>query len=178
VTLVGIVSADTALVLPDFRSAERTFALVAQVAGRAGRGEAPGRVVVQTTMPDHPAILCAAAHDYEGFARAEMEDRRVHRYPPWTRLVRVVVRGLAPEAVERRIEETATRLRTEAADGVEVLGPAEPPLARVQGRTRRHLLAKCRGSAEVRAVLASLRAAPRPTGGVEEAWDVDPQSML
>lgn len=178
VTLVGIVSADTSLVLPDFRSAERTFSLVAQVAGRAGRGEAPGRVVVQTTMPDHPAIGFAAAHDYSGFAEAEMADRAQHGYPPWRRLLRVVVRGPEEAAVDRRIDETAGRLREAAGEGVVLLGPAVPPVARIKGRWRRHLLAKCPSVAAVARLVRCLGDAPRPRKGVEEIWDVDPYQVL
>jgi len=177
VTLVGIVSADTALVLPDFRSAERTFALVAQVAGRAGRGEAPGRVVVQTTMPDHPAIRCAAEHDYEGFAEAELVDRKRHGYPPFARLLRVVARGKDEAAVEARIQETARRLGEAMPPGVTLLGPAAPTVARIQGRWRRHVLLKCPSSREVAHLLAVLRGAPRPSKDVEEVWDVDPHQV-
>ncbi len=178
VTLVGIVSADTALVLPDFRSAERTFSLVAQVAGRAGRGDAPGRVVVQTTLPDHPAIRWAAEHDYESFANAETLDRKTHGYPPWRRLLRVVVRGKDERAVEARIDETARRLKDAAVSGVALLGPAVPTVARIQGRFRRHLLAKCPTSREVSALLHVLRTARRPARDVEEIWDVDPYQVL
>jgi primosomal protein N' (replication factor Y) len=178
VTLVGIVSADTALVLPDFRSAERTFALVAQVAGRAGRGDAPGRVVVQTTMPDHSAIRLAAEHDYETFATAETADRKRYGYPPWRRLLRVVVRGRDERAVEARIAETAGRLVAAAVDGVDLLGPATPSIARIQGRHRRHLLAKCPTSREVAMLLHVLRRARRPGREVEETWDVDPYQVL
>jgi primosomal protein N' (replication factor Y) len=176
VTLVGIVSADTSLALPDFRSAERTFALVAQVAGRAGRGEGAGRVVVQTLQPDHPAIRAAAEHDYEGFAAKELEDRRAHGYPPYRRLLRVVVRGARPDDVEARAKETAARLAT--LPDVEVLGPSVPSVARVQGLHRRHLLVKASTATEVARALHRLRTAPRPAGGVEEIWDVDPVGVL
>jgi primosomal protein N' (replication factor Y) len=178
VTLVGIVSADTALALPDFRSTERTFSLVAQVAGRAGRGEAPGRVVVQTLVPDHPAIRLAATHDFEGFASLELADRKRFGYPPFLRLLHVVVRGAVVEAVEARAEETAGRLVAAALDGVEVLGPAVPSVARLQGLTRRHVLVKGRTPAAIARALHLLRAAPRAPTGVEEILDVDPLSIL
>ncbi len=178
VTLVGIVSADTSLVLPDFRSAERTFALVAQVAGRAGRGDAAGRVVVQTLMPDHAAIRRAADHDYEGFAEAELDDRKEHGYPPFSRLLRVVVRGPATPPVEERAAATGERLRRALAGRAPVLGPAEPGIARVQGLHRRHLLVKAPSHREVARALAALREAPRPRRGVEEIWDVDPIGLL
>ncbi len=178
VTLVGIVSADTSLVLPDFRSAERTFALVAQVAGRAGRGDAPGRVVVQTTLPDHAAIRLAAHHDYERFAESELEDRRRHRYPPFCRLLRVLVRGPTPEPVSERAAEVARRLVASAGEGVQVLGPAVPSVARVKARYREHVLVKAGRASEIGAALDVLRKAPRPARGVEELWDVDPLSLL
>ncbi len=176
VTLVGIISADTSLVLPDFRAAERTFALVAQVAGRAGRGDEDGRVVVQTTLPDHPAIRHAARHDYEAFAAEELLDREAHGYPPYSRLLRVVVRGPREEEVEQRAEETAERLRP--LPRLSVLGPAVPTVARVEGRVRRHLLVKAPGAAGIARALATLRAAPRPCGRVEEIIDVDPLGLL
>jgi primosomal protein N' (replication factor Y) len=176
VTLVGIVSADTALALPDFRAAERTFALVAQVAGRAGRGDEPGRVVVQTTLPSHSAIRCAALHDYEAFAAAELRDRAEHGYPPYRRLLRVVVRGPSEAAVARRAGETAARLTP--LPRLTVLGPAVPAVARVQGLLRRHLLVKALASADVTRALKVLKAAPRPKGRVEEIWDVDPVGLL
>jgi len=176
VTLVGIVSADTSLVLPDFRAAERTFALVAQVSGRAGRGDEDGRVVVPTTLPDHPAIRHAAHHDYEAFAAEELKDREAHGYPPFTRLLRVVVRGPREADVEARAQESAERL--EPLPGLTLLGPAVPTVSRVEGRVRRHLLVKAPGPAAIARALAVLRTAPRPKGRVEEIVDVDPLGLL
>jgi primosomal protein N' (replication factor Y) len=178
VVLVGIVSADTALALPDFRAAERTFALLAQVAGRAGRGDADGRVVVQTRMPEHPAITQAAAQDYEAFAAGALADREAFGYPPFRRLLRVVVRGRRVAAVEARAEETRGRIVRAASCRTHILGPAVPPVPRVQGRHRRHLVVKAPDHREVAAVLQALRKAPRPRGGVEELWDVDPVGVL
>ena len=99
VTLVGVVNADTALHLPDFRAAERTFQLVAQVAGRTGRGDRLGRVLVQTYSPDHPAIRSAAKHDYEGFAQNELPEREKYGVPPYGRFVRLIARGPEETAV-------------------------------------------------------------------------------
>ncbi|MFM8979041.1 MAG: primosomal protein N', partial [Planctomycetia bacterium] len=177
VTLVGIISADTALLLPDFRAAERTFALVEQVAGRAGRGDEDGRVVVQTTLPDHPAIRLAAEHDYEGFAALELADRQAHGYPPWTRLLRVVVRGAREEAVAARAQAAADLLAPLAPPLV-LLGPAVPTVARVEGKARRHLLVKAPTAGHIAQALQRLRAAPRPARGVEEQLDVDPVGLL
>ena len=108
VTLVGVVNADTALHLPDFRAAERTFQLVAQVAGRTGRGDRPGRVLVQTYSPDHPAIRSAVTHDYEGFARSELPEREKYGVPPYGRMVRLIARGPDESAVVR-LHERAGR---------------------------------------------------------------------
>ena len=177
VTLVGIVSADTSLVLPDFRGAERTFSLVAQVAGRAGRGDQAGRVVVQTTMPDHPAIRFAAEHDFEAFAAAELPDREAHGYPPYRRLLHVLVRGPGKESVAAHAEDRARRLLAGVGEGVAVLGPAEPSVARVQGLWRRHVLVKAPDPRGIARALDVLKAAPRASGRIEEAWDVDPQGI-
>src|SRR6185369_3898468 len=101
VTLVGVVHADASLNFPDFRAAERTFQLLAQVAGRAGRGERPGQVVVQTLQPEHYSLRAAAEHDYESFAEAELAVRREADYPPFTRLILIRIEGEALAAVER-----------------------------------------------------------------------------
>lgn len=178
VLLVGIVSADTALALPDFRAGERTFGLLAQVAGRAGRGDADGRVVIQTYMPSHPAIELAADQDYEAFAKTELEDREAFGYPPYGRLLRVVLRGKDPRSLDRRARETQCLIVAAATKQTQILGPAVPPVARVQGLHRRHLVVKAPGHREIADILRALRAAPRPPRGVEEAWDVDPMGVL
>ena len=109
VTLVGVVNADTALHLPDFRAAERTFQLVAQVAGRTGRGDRPGRVLVQTYSPEHPAIRLAARHDYEGFVAGELPEREKYGVPPFGRLVRLIAAGPRKPTVQAYMDELATR---------------------------------------------------------------------
>ncbi len=178
VTLVGIISADTALALPDFRSAERTFSLVAQVAGRAGRGKRSGRVVVQTNLPEHPAIRLAADQDFDAFAAHELQERKQFGYAPFARLLRVVVRGKNEREVVRRADETCRLVVRTATPATQILGPAVPPIERVQGRVRRHLLIKAPDHREIAMVLRALRAAKRPRGGVEETWDVDPVGVL
>src|SRR5690606_32655958 len=115
VTLIGVVLADTALSFPDFRAAERTFQLLAQVAGRAGRGDRPGRVLIQTRQPDHPSLVAARRHDYAAFAEAELGLRSLLLYPPFGRLARIVVEGPDAAAVERHADEIAARLRRSAA---------------------------------------------------------------
>ncbi len=150
VTLVGVVAADIGLHVPDFRATERTFALVTQVCGRSGRAR-PGTAIVQTYSPTHPAIVHAAAHDYDGFARVELEDRRTMNYPPFTRLVYLGVisrsKGAALEAVERY----AALLRE--ARQAEVLGPAPYPVARLNNEWRFRIALKTRKARELRQLL-------------------------
>jgi primosomal protein N' (replication factor Y) len=178
VTLVGVVSADTSLGIPDFRAAERTFGLIAQVAGRAGRGDLPGEVVVQTLHPDEPAIVLATRHAYEEFAKAELEERRAFGYPPFRRLLRIVLRGRSREAVLERGQEITARLAHAKPPGVEWLGPATPLVARMQGFHRRHVLVKAETPAGIRQALDAVRAGPGPSHGVEEQVDVDPMGLL
>jgi len=132
VTLVAVLLADLALNVPDFRAAERTFQLLVQVAGRAGRGDAPGRVIVQTFRPDHPSIAAAATHDYKGFMARELERRRALGNPPFSRLVNLRLDGPDGGGVERAAHDLGARLRREAARlglGADaVLGPAPPPV--------------------------------------------------
>jgi primosomal protein N' (replication factor Y) len=176
VTLVGVISADTALNLPDFRAGERTFQLLAQVAGRAGRRERRGRVVVQTYAPDHYAVQAAVAYDYEAFYREEIEARREHGYPPFVALARVVALAEDEEPAKALCEALAERLTGTA--GLRVLGPAPAPLARLKGRYRWHLLAS---AANHDTLLPGLRAACdglRAPRGVQVTVDVDPVSLM
>lgn len=145
VTLVGVVDADLALHLPDFRAAERTFQLVAQVAGRAGRGPRGGRVLVQTRQPEHPALQFAAAHDAEGFLAAELEVRTSPAYPPQVALARVVASGPERDEVERQLVAFAAwseRAIARSGRALLVLGPAPCPIERIRGEWRMHLLLK------------------------------------
>jgi primosomal protein N' (replication factor Y) len=178
VTLVGVVNADTALHLPDFRASERTFQLVAQVAGRTGRGDRPGRVLVQTYCPDHPAILHAAGHDYEGFARSELPQREKYGAPPFGRIARLIARGAEEGTVFDYLKKLGEGLRQSADASVRILGPAPAPILKIRNLYRFHLQAR---SANVRRLQALLRAMPGrfpPPRGVELAIDVDPISML
>ncbi|MBI4543637.1 MAG: primosomal protein N' [Gemmatimonadetes bacterium] len=144
VTLVGVVNADVGLGLPDFRAAERTFQLLAQVAGRAGRGARGGEVLIQTALPGHYAIRAALSHDYVGFATRELEERRGPGYPPHRRLVNVVVSGVSERAVQEAAEAAASwvrrLLRGRDAERHEVAGPAPCPIDRIRGRWRWHFL--------------------------------------
>lgn len=176
VTLVGVLCADVGLSLPDFRASERTFQLLAQVAGRAGRGERGGRVVIQTFRPNEPAIVCAAAHDYESFYASEVAARADLMYPPHGRLVALRIDGPAPDAVA----ETSRRLGTLAAQvavGVEVLGPVAAPLSRLRGRSRWQLWLRSADRARLHRAVRDLRAF-EPATGVRVTVDVDPISTL
>ncbi len=141
VTLVGVVAADLGLHFPDFRAGERTFQLLTQVAGRAGRGEDPGRVVIQTFLPDHYAIALARTHDYESFYREELRRREPHGYPPFRELSQLALSGVDAAVVEAAAVTLAERARSvPGAAGLEVLGPAPAPLARLRDRYRWQVL--------------------------------------
>lgn len=179
VTLVGVIDADLALHLPDFRASERTFQLLAQVAGRAGRGSLTGRIVVQTSTPGHPAILAASRHDYEGFARMESKLRSELGYPPHGRLLRVVVDAEDPALVIDTAKAVGDLMRSCAQPGGFVLGPAEAPVALLRGRHRRHVLLKARaGSDAIARVRKALRGYSMPSHKLRMSIDIDPMSLL
>ncbi|MDF2689902.1 MAG: primosomal protein, partial [Microvirga sp.] len=178
VSLVGVVAADVALNLPDFRAAERTFQLITQVAGRAGRGDVPGRVIVQTYAPEHASLQFARTHDYDGFYAREVADREALRYPPFQRLVNVVFSAESQPPAWAAAETAAATLRE--TEGLTVLGPAESPISVIRGRHRVQVLLKTPDLNEAR---RALREALRPGriprgGGLRVAVDVDPVSLL
>ena len=177
VTLVGVVSADTGLFLPDFRSAERTFQLLYQVAGRAGRGAKPGTVVFQTMCPENYAVRAAAAIDYESFVQQELEFRRVTGYPPYSRIVRVLFESL--REAEARDAALALQRSMRGIDSVDVLGPAPAILTRVKQRYRIHLVAKCATPESFRVVMDRLaQVGDLSTRSLRVILDVDPMSLL
>jgi primosomal protein N' (replication factor Y) len=142
VTLVGVVGADHALGLPDFRAAERVFQLLTQVAGRAGRGETPGRVLVQSYHPEHYAVQCAARHDYRGFVAKEMSFRRSLHYPPFSLLSNILVQGGTMEEAAAWVAALGRWFQREKPVGVKVLGPAAAPIVRLKRIWRFHLILK------------------------------------
>ncbi|HEY4380590.1 MAG TPA: primosomal protein N', partial [Acidobacteriaceae bacterium] len=142
VTLVGVVGADSALGLPDFRAAERVFQLLTQVSGRAGRGELPGRVLVQTYHPEHYAIQCAAAHDYTGFVAKELQYRKWMHYPPSAVLANVIVQGQSLEEASAWANTLGRWFVEQRLDKVRVLGPAAAPIARLKRIYRFHFVLK------------------------------------
>jgi primosomal protein N' (replication factor Y) len=187
VTLVGVVQADVALHMPDFRSAERTFQLLAQVAGRAGRGPRGGKVLVQTFNPEQSCIRLAAEHDYESFVREELQHRRALHYPPYERMVRVIVRSRDPVAAQAGAERLAVAFHA-ALQGltrspappilVRLLGPAPAPVFRLQGYARYHFQLHSASPAALHQVLREVIASTHLPAGVEQTIDVDPLSML
>jgi primosomal protein N' (replication factor Y) len=179
VTLVGVVNGDVGLGLPDFRAAERTFQLLTQVAGRAGRGDIPGIVLIQTINPEHYAIRCAAAQNYEMFYAKEIEFRRLMWYPPFGALANVVVRaGREEEALTR--SGALGRLLQPAPEGVKVLGPAPAAVARLKNEYRFQMLLKTSSRARLGEILAELRrfAAAERWPPASLLIDVDPMTLL
>jgi primosomal protein N' (replication factor Y) len=159
VTLVGVIDADIGINLPDFRASERSFQLLSQVAGRAGRGPKGGEVVIQTRVPTHHAVRCAVTHDYEAFVAEELPGRESPAYPPTLRLANVVVSGLDEQAVAKFAIEVADWLT--AADlrfklGVTLLGPAPCPIERIKSRWRWHIVLKSAAPAPLTRLLRGL----------------------
>ncbi len=179
VRLVGVVNADTALNLPDFRAAERTFQLVSQVAGRCGRGEAAGRAIVQTFQPDAPAIRLAALHRFEAFAEAELADRLRFGLPPVRRMARILVRDEDLAAAEAAAKELAARLVSlpESA-GIELRGPSPCPIARISNRHRLQIEVLADDAAAIQRLLQRARAERWIRPGEKMAVDVDPVALL
>jgi len=181
VTLVGVLLADMSLNFPDFRAAERTFQLLTQVAGRAGRGDRPGRVIVQTLQPTHFSLQYAAHHDYNGFADAELANRRESGYPPFARLVLFRCEGEDGAATERIARAVAAAAQQGAPSAVRVLGPTPAPIERLRRRFRWQLLVRGQSSHAVRQAAAQARQAVRRaarTANVRLIVDVDPYDML
>jgi primosomal protein N' (replication factor Y) len=184
VTLVGVLMADLSLNFPDFRASERTFQLVAQVAGRAGRGERPGRVVVQTFQPEHESLKCAEHHDFATFAEIELGHRQELLYPPYSRMALLRCEGESLEATER----IANAMRAAAAEmgqtpgaGVMITGPAPAPLEKIRRRHRWQLLLRAPSGAAVRRAARYARdrvAKEARAGDIRVIIDIDPYSML
>ena len=184
VTLVGVINADLALFIPDFRSAERTFQLVAQVAGRTGRGPQGGRVLVQTFNPEQPCIQLAAAHNYEAFAESELTNRRDHAYPPFARLARVILRSRDRSAAAEAAGRLAGCFGAAARDvpnpgsPVRILGPAEAPLFRLKNYYRYHFQVQSESSAALHQAIRSALARFLRPRNVDVVVDIDPVSVL
>lgn len=180
VTLVGVVSADSQLSLPDFRAAERTFQLLTQVAGRAGRGDLPGEVVVETYYPEHYAIQLAARQDYLSFFEKEVQFRRLLHYPPFTALASILVRDKKIENAIRWSRQLSAFLVPQESRGVKVLGPAAAPLARLKREYRFQFLLKAPKRAQLTRAVAELLAFSEQKEIPQKAVlvDVDPLSLF
>lgn len=176
VTLVGVIAADISMNIPDFRSSERTFQLLSQVAGRAGRGQKPGEVVIQTFQPDHIAVITAQTHDFLAFFEILKTERRQAGYPPFRRLVNIVLSGENSASVEKAAEEVRTLLEPFEGEDFKILGPVECAIERLQNRWRRHLLLKLTAGQDVSAIRSAIgRYAAK---GVQCIIDVDPYSLM
>lgn len=180
VTLAAVINADTTLKLPDFRAAERTYDLLEQVAGRAGRGEDPGKVIIQTYWATHPAIEAVRAHDKETFVECELEARSEAHYPPFSRLSNIVLWGKDARQVRELSIECAEAVRKKigSQSGWEVLGPADCVKAKVEDRYRRHVLVKSPVEADVGRLLADAVASLRKPHGVSLAIDIDAYDLI
>jgi len=181
ITLVGIITADVALHLPELRAAERCFQLISQAAGRAGRGRHPGRVIIQTFLPEHYAIQRAKEHDFAGFYEEEMKSRQALRFPPLTRMVNIRVSSANPRAAEQGIERLAkkgTALLKTLGGAAEMLGPSPAPLYQIKGRYRWQLLFKGERVALLQQLSRSLVQEGKGLKGVRVEVDVDPLSLL
>jgi primosomal protein N' (replication factor Y) len=181
VTLVGVVSADTALNMPDFRAGERAFQLLTQVAGRAGRGEMPGEVIVQTFTPDHASVLLAAEHDYNGFYAAAIEERRELSYPPFSHLANAVFADENEAQAEGGSRRLADILRVEIERQhikAQVLGPVSCPLARLRNRYRWHLVVRCEKKEVLLGLFRAALASLTQTDRLGLSLDIDPMTML
>ncbi len=177
VTLTGVLSADSYLGFPDFRAVEKTYSLLTQLAGRAGRGHEPGRVIIQTHHPEHYAIQAALQHDDERFRSQEMHFRRVFHYPPYTRMIQMIFRGTDRRQTRERILRFSERVRHHPrSDEVRIAGPAPAPLERLQGQWRFQMLLRHPSARCLREILAVALEGEKQLAGV--VFDVDPQDLF
>lgn len=181
VTLVGVINADTSLHLPDFRAAERTFQLLAQVAGRTGRGDKGGRVLIQTFSPDHAAIQAAVHHDSDRFAEYELPIRESLGYPPFGQMIRIVVRGPLDATVSQFADYLSEQLQAEFERrqlAARLLGPAPAPFPKLRGKFRYHMQLQSGDGDTLRAAVAQVMTQVQPPDELEWIVDVDPLTML
>ncbi|MCD5390776.1 primosomal protein N' [candidate division NPL-UPA2 bacterium] len=180
VTLVGVISADTALNLADFRASERTFQLLTQVAGRAGRGDVHGQVIIQTYNPEHYSIQTARLHDYPNFYGQEIKFRRELGYPPFSHLINVTLQSRDGNRLRKVAGKLGRILEANNREAIDILGPAPAPLARIKGKWRWQIILKGSRTGEMRELLKeSLSQLKEPASGrVRISLDVDPMGML
>lgn len=181
VTLVGVINGDTALALPDFRASERTFQLITQVAGRAGRGDSPGRVVLQTFLKEEPAIRFAVQQDFTGFAKQELAHRKQVGLPPFTRMARLVIRDQDLDKLVTKAEDLAAELAKAAAPhgkAITIKGPMPAAIGRIAGYHRYQIVMTSPSARVLQETLASMRAAGDLARREAIAVDVDPTNLL
>lgn len=181
VTLVGVITADTSINLPDFRSAEKTFQMIAQVAGRSGRGSKEGKVIVQTYTPDHYSILFAQTHDYIGFYREEIKLRQEMAYPPFSQLANIIISGFDENRVIKTAHEIGAYLDSEIKkyQTLDKLGPSTAPLARIKSKHRWQIILKGNSELELRGLLLNLlQSKYADLDGIVLSVDINPNNML
>ncbi len=178
VTTVGVISADVGLALPDFRSSERTFQLLTQVAGRAGRGELKGHVIVQTFSPSHHSIVFAKKHDYQAFYQNEIEKRRELGLPPFNHLVNVILRGPKEQEVYQFASQLKGLLKEKESSACELLGPAPLPFYRLRGHFRWHIMLKGKDVPPMNRLLREVLSSLKKPSRIKTIVDVDPVSVL
>jgi len=178
VTLVGVVLADLSLHLPDFRASERTFSLLTQISGRAGRGELAGEVIIQTYLPNHYVIQTAKEQNYRAFFQCEIEERRKYLYPPFSRFLKILVRGKNEEMVIRKVNEIYDHLKHEVTGGVEILGPAPAPLSKLNNNFRWQMILKGKEISPLQTLGRIAQTYFKKSGSVYLELDVDPVSMM
>ena len=178
VTLVGIVNADQGLAMQDFRAAERTFQLITQVIGRAGRGDIRGEVILQTRLPENDTLLFAANQDVDGFAESELAIRKLFKYPPFTHLIVIHFRGEDELAVQQYAQEIADQLKPYLHDEIKMTGPSPAPISRIKAKYRYMLVIQGNKLKVMRQAIRVLTLHRTPPAGVELYADVDAQALL
>ncbi len=187
VTLVGVISADLSLNYPDFRAGEVTFQLLSQVAGRTGRGNVPGKVIIQTFNPSHYAIAATKDHNYKGFFSHELALRRQVNYPPFSLIANVRLLGNSKSKTEKIANHIGMKIRnrlkkeSKRKNVIEILGPVEAPMAKLKGKYRQQILIKARTSRYLNQLLKeteSFSARILSSSGVRMIIDVDPYQMM
>jgi primosomal protein N' (replication factor Y) (superfamily II helicase) len=180
ITLVGVIAADTSLNMPDFRAAEKTFQMLTQVAGRSGRGKTPGRVIIQTFNPQHYALKHARNHDYKSFYTEEIDNRKALQYPPFGRIINIRLSSTSKESLDDAATAAGKLARTLSAGRgrtAEIIGPAESPLARIQGRYRKQMLIKDRNIKVMHAIAREILETCA-NSQVKITVDVDPENFM
>ncbi|MEE9394725.1 MAG: primosomal protein N' [Planctomycetota bacterium] len=179
ITLIGVVAGDSSLLLPDFRAAERTFQLMTQVSGRAGRGRKSGRVIIQTWTPDHYSFVTAARHDFPAFAAEELRHRREMMYPPFGKLLRIIVQALDESQVQKKAEKIAAKLHEGSLFGAyEIRGPAPAPISFLKNLYRYHLVVRAEEDHHLEALFELAERDLRSDKKVQVLIDRDPTSMM